>query len=198
MLVLRTKTRRIPETMVLRILLFTRSVGPPSFWHVSGAHHEKSWSPFPSAMVADRRRDSSFKSTRRLWRLLPGESPKTNTSCLRAHLFISGAPNCQTQVSFKHISGPESRFTIYILGAPAFEGQQMIRGWGSETSLHDETPAQAFFKGPTDHINIRFLHAGDKAQYKGNPDVMVCRILMFMSMWFVWALFLTSSPRAVL
>ena len=35
--------------------------------------------------------------------------------------------------------------------------------------------------GPKDHINIRISHSSSKAQLRGIPETMVCRILM--SMW---------------
>ena len=35
-------------------------------------------------------------------------------------------------------------------------------------------------RDPKDHINTRILHSGSKDQYKGIPDTMVGRILMFM------------------
>ena len=33
--------------------------------------------------------------------------------------------------------------------------------------------------GPKDHTNIRILHPGAKAQNRGIPEIIVCRILMF-------------------
>ena len=39
---------------------------------------------------------------------------------------------------------------------------------------------QVIDRGPKDHINVRILHSGSKAQYKGIPEIMVSRILMFM------------------
>ena len=42
-------------------------------------------------------------------------------------------------------------------------------------------------RGPHDHLNIRIWLSGSKAQYKGGiPEIMVCRILMFM--WSSWAI----------
>ena len=35
-------------------------------------------------------------------------------------------------------------------------------------------------RGPKDHINIRISRSGSQAQYKGIPEIMVGRILMFM------------------
>ena len=34
--------------------------------------------------------------------------------------------------------------------------------------------------GPKAHINMRISHSGSKARYRGVPEILFCRILMFM------------------
>ena len=41
-------------------------------------------------------------------------------------------------------------------------------------------PKSHYLRGPRDHINIRILHSGFKAQDKGIRETMVPRILTFM------------------
>ena len=40
--------------------------------------------------------------------------------------------------------------------------------------------AKACTRGPTHHISIRILHSGCKSQRQGIPEIMFCRMLMFM------------------
>ena len=50
--------------------------------------------------------------------------------------------------------------------------------------------------GPRDHINIRISHSGSKAQFKGIPETLFWRILMFI--WSFGALYIEvlKSPAA--
>ena len=55
--------------------------------------------------------------------------------------------------------------------SPDFSGPDPAKAKSSATALT---------WGPKDHINTRILHSGPNAQYKGIPEPMVCRILMFL------------------
>ena len=45
-----------------------------------------------------------------------------------------------------------------------------------QTGICGRENKSALYRGPKDHINIRILQSGSKAQYKGIPETMLCSL----------------------
>ena len=111
-------------------------------------------------------------------------------------------------------------WALFVLNGPYWAGLGSFLGTGPSPESHIQIlllahelpcpggPAGAPTEGlqhrgggPEDHINTRISHSGSRAQSKGMPEIMVCRILMFM--WSVGSLntgvlsFLVQGPQVV-
>ena len=59
-------------------------------------------------------------------------------------------------------------------------------------TTRQDLQVESVISGPKGHINIRISHSGSKAQYEGIPEIMVCRILVFM--WSLGPQVMTCLP----
>ena len=76
---------------------------------------------------------------------------------------------------------------LYLVEDPGAEIGRVVRALTANTvlltlliSLLTTTYGPPSNRGPKDHVKIRISHRGSKAQYKGIPGTMFCRILVFM------------------